>query len=149
MDVLRETFMEDAPVVADSPVSPDSAASIARLYYVFFIKSKTLKEVLLIFLNFFEFQLILKILSSGIDSARRHLGFQGDERNAIYEEEDVIQNRFERLLQEKLDLPGSDNGIYLARTVAPVLTKALAEVNLILKQIIFFKIFLGAFTKTS
>uniref|UniRef100_A0A914GVW4 Uncharacterized protein n=1 Tax=Globodera rostochiensis TaxID=31243 RepID=A0A914GVW4_GLORO len=59
--------------------------------------------------------------SSGVDTGRR----DGDD-----EEEDLEKRRFERLLHEKLDMPTSDNGLYLARTVAPVLTKALAEVLL-------------------
>ncbi|KAL3089107.1 hypothetical protein niasHT_023571 [Heterodera trifolii] len=59
--------------------------------------------------------------SSGVDTGRR----DGDD-----EEEDMEKRRFERLLHEKLDMPTSDNGLYLARTVAPVLTKALAEVLL-------------------
>jgi len=58
--------------------------------------------------------------SSGLESGRRM-----NEEN-----DDLDRNRFERLLQEKLDMPTSDNGLYLARTVAPVLTKALAEVLL-------------------
>lgn len=36
--------------------------------------------------------------------------------------------RFEQLINNRVSLPTSENGIYLARTVAPVLTKALAEV---------------------
>uniref|UniRef100_A0A915EIQ7 Uncharacterized protein n=1 Tax=Ditylenchus dipsaci TaxID=166011 RepID=A0A915EIQ7_9BILA len=64
---------------------------------------------------------------SGLDSARR--GGGGAVNNEEYND-DVDRNRFERLLQEKLDMPTSDNGLYLARTVAPVLTKALAEVLL-------------------
>uniref|UniRef100_A0A183BUL8 ANK_REP_REGION domain-containing protein n=1 Tax=Globodera pallida TaxID=36090 RepID=A0A183BUL8_GLOPA len=59
--------------------------------------------------------------SSGVDTGRR----DGDD-----DEEDLEKRRFERLLHEKLDMPTSDNGLYLARTVAPVLTKALAEVLL-------------------
>lgn len=46
------------------------------------------------------------------------------------DDDDINGSRFEKLLQDKLDLPTSDNGLYLARTVAPVLTKALAEVLL-------------------
>uniref|UniRef100_A0A914D337 Uncharacterized protein n=1 Tax=Acrobeloides nanus TaxID=290746 RepID=A0A914D337_9BILA len=46
------------------------------------------------------------------------------------DDDDIDRNRFERLIQEKMDMPTSDNGLYLARTVAPVLTKALAEVLL-------------------
>jgi len=64
--------------------------------------------------------------SSGLESERR-------EEVAIEAEDgvdDADRNRFERLLQEKLDMPTSDNGLYLARTVAPVLTRALAEVLL-------------------
>lgn len=38
--------------------------------------------------------------------------------------------QFEQLVQAKLDGVTSDSGLYLARTVAPVLTKALAEVLL-------------------
>ncbi|KAH7727798.1 Protein F34D10.6 b [Aphelenchoides avenae] len=57
-------------------------------------------------------------ISSGLDSGRRE------------DDDDTDRHRFERLLQEKMDMPTSDNGLYLARTVAPVLTKALAEVLL-------------------
>lgn len=99
--------MEDGPVALDSPQSPDSAASIAR----FFLEK---------FYNFF---------SSGIESSRRTHLVPVEGKTDDYEEEDVIQTRFERFLQEKLDLPSSDNGIYLARTVAPILTKTLAEVS--------------------
>lgn len=57
------------------------------------------------------------VCSSLIDSARRD------------EDDEIDRRKFERLLQDKIDLPTSDNGLYLARTVAPVLTKALAEVG--------------------
>ncbi|KAK0420632.1 hypothetical protein QR680_014803 [Steinernema hermaphroditum] len=60
----------------------------------------------------------LSVSSSALDSGRHD------------EEEDYDRHRFERLMQEKMNLPTSDNGLYLARTVAPVLTKALAEVLL-------------------
>ncbi|CAJ0580803.1 unnamed protein product, partial [Mesorhabditis spiculigera] len=58
--------------------------------------------------------------SEQVDSAR------------IYEEDDEFdRHRFERMVNNnRVDLPTSENGIYLARTVAPVLTKALAEVLL-------------------
>ncbi|CAJ0942117.1 unnamed protein product, partial [Mesorhabditis belari] len=49
----------------------------------------------------------------------------------VYEDEDEFdRHRFERMVHTRVDLPTSENGIYLARTVAPVLTKALAEVLL-------------------
>ncbi|PAV76297.1 hypothetical protein WR25_16953 isoform C [Diploscapter pachys] len=55
--------------------------------------------------------------SSPVDSSR------------IYEdEEEVDRHKFEKMVHGRVDLPTSENGIYLARTVAPVLTKALAEV---------------------
>uniref|UniRef100_A0A915BIP8 ANK_REP_REGION domain-containing protein n=3 Tax=Parascaris univalens TaxID=6257 RepID=A0A915BIP8_PARUN len=60
----------------------------------------------------------VSVVSSLIDSARRE------------EDDEIDRRKFERLLQDKIDLPTSDNGLYLARTVAPVLTKALAEVLL-------------------
>ncbi|TKR64477.1 hypothetical protein L596_025002 [Steinernema carpocapsae] len=60
----------------------------------------------------------MSVSSSILDSARHD------------EEEDYDRHRFERMMQEKMNLPTSDNGLYLARTVAPVLTKALAEVLL-------------------
>lgn len=62
------------------------------------------------------------LFSSGLDSGRRE------------DDDDTDRHRFERLLQEKMDMPTSDNGLYLARTVAPVLTKALAEVGTILRS---------------
>uniref|UniRef100_A0AC34QFB3 Uncharacterized protein n=1 Tax=Panagrolaimus sp. JU765 TaxID=591449 RepID=A0AC34QFB3_9BILA len=46
------------------------------------------------------------------------------------DDDEIDSNRFEKLIQDKLDLPTSENGLYLARTVAPVLTKALAEMLL-------------------
>uniref|UniRef100_A0A8R1HMB2 ANK_REP_REGION domain-containing protein n=1 Tax=Caenorhabditis japonica TaxID=281687 RepID=A0A8R1HMB2_CAEJA len=46
------------------------------------------------------------------------------------EDESVERHRFEKTFRGKIDLPTSENGVYLARTVAPVLTKALAEVLL-------------------
>lgn len=49
-------------------------------------------------------------------------------RNEIDDKDDG--EKFEKLIQSKLDLPTSENGLYLARTVAPVLTKALAEMLL-------------------
>ncbi|VDO89962.1 unnamed protein product [Heligmosomoides polygyrus] len=49
----------------------------------------------------------------------------------VEEENDEMERyRFERMVHGRTDLPTSENGIYLARTVAPVLTKALAEVLL-------------------
>uniref|UniRef100_A0A914CE44 Uncharacterized protein n=1 Tax=Acrobeloides nanus TaxID=290746 RepID=A0A914CE44_9BILA len=60
----------------------------------------------------------MSICSSELESARK------------LDDDDIDRNRFERLIQEKMDMPTSDNGLYLARTVAPVLTKALAEVLL-------------------
>uniref|UniRef100_A0A0M3HW63 ANK_REP_REGION domain-containing protein n=1 Tax=Ascaris lumbricoides TaxID=6252 RepID=A0A0M3HW63_ASCLU len=60
----------------------------------------------------------VSVVSSLFDSARRD------------EDDEIDRRKFERLLQDKIDLPTSDNGLYLARTVAPVLTKALAEVLL-------------------
>ena len=57
--------------------------------------------------------------SSVLDSAR----FMEDE-------DDVDRSKFEKMMNNRVDLPTSENGIYLARTVAPVLTKALAEVLL-------------------
>jgi hypothetical protein len=59
---------------------------------------------------------IYQLFSSELESARK------------LDDDDIDRNRFERLIQEKMDMPTSDNGLYLARTVAPVLTKALAEV---------------------
>ncbi|KAK6741808.1 hypothetical protein RB195_009591 [Necator americanus] len=56
---------------------------------------------------------------SVIDSARVH-----------DDDDDTDRHRFERMVHGRTDLPTSENGIYLARTVAPVLTKALAEVLL-------------------
>lgn len=50
-------------------------------------------------------------------------------RQVFEEEDDADRHRFERMLRGKIDLPTSENGIYLARTVAPILTKALAEVS--------------------
>ncbi|XGW18517.1 hypothetical protein V3C99_002825 [Haemonchus contortus] len=46
------------------------------------------------------------------------------------DDDDVERNRFEKMVLGRTDMPTSENGIYLARTVAPVLTKALAEVLL-------------------
>ncbi|KAL6727776.1 hypothetical protein Aduo_009624 [Ancylostoma duodenale] len=46
------------------------------------------------------------------------------------DDDELDRHRFERMLHGRTDLPTSENGIYLARTVAPVLTKALAEVLL-------------------
>ncbi|KAF1761479.1 hypothetical protein GCK72_009735 [Caenorhabditis remanei] len=46
------------------------------------------------------------------------------------EDESIERHRFEKTFRGKIDLPTSENGVYLARTVAPVLTKALAEVLL-------------------
>ncbi|VDM64064.1 unnamed protein product [Angiostrongylus costaricensis] len=43
------------------------------------------------------------------------------------DDDDTDRRRFERMVHGRTDLPTSENGIYLARTVAPVLTKALAE----------------------
>ncbi|GMR43020.1 hypothetical protein PMAYCL1PPCAC_13215 [Pristionchus mayeri] len=60
-------------------------------------------------------------ISSGLDSARNR---------EIDEEDEVDRFRFEQLINNRVSLPSSENGIYLARTVAPVLTKALAEVLL-------------------
>ncbi|GMS90395.1 hypothetical protein PENTCL1PPCAC_12570, partial [Pristionchus entomophagus] len=60
-------------------------------------------------------------VSSGMDSARNR---------EIDEEDEVDRFRFEQLINNRVSLPTSENGIYLARTVAPVLTKALAEVLL-------------------
>ncbi|CAJ0598821.1 unnamed protein product [Cylicocyclus nassatus] len=57
--------------------------------------------------------------SSVIDSARPQ-----------EEDDEMDRHRFEKMLHGRTDLPTSENGIYLARTVAPVLTKALAEVLL-------------------
>ncbi|KAI6240921.1 Ankyrin repeat and Ankyrin repeat-containing domain-containing protein [Aphelenchoides fujianensis] len=103
-DVLHEHLVEEPPV-ADSPPSPES----------------------------------ISLESSGLESDRRDVGHQldtemeldGDEaEDEVDEDEAADRHRFERLLQEKMDIPTSDNGLYLARTVAPVLTKALAEVLL-------------------
>ncbi|GMT20603.1 hypothetical protein PFISCL1PPCAC_11900 [Pristionchus fissidentatus] len=60
-------------------------------------------------------------VSSGLDSARNR---------EMDEEEEVDRFRFEQLINNRVSQPTSENGIYLARTVAPVLTKALAEVLL-------------------
>ncbi|KHN82408.1 Putative ankyrin repeat protein, partial [Toxocara canis] len=60
----------------------------------------------------------ISVVSSLADSGHRDEDDENDRR------------KFERLVQDKIDLPTSDNGLYLARTVAPVLTKALAEVLL-------------------
>ncbi|KAJ1373911.1 hypothetical protein KIN20_036444 [Parelaphostrongylus tenuis] len=57
--------------------------------------------------------------SSTVDSAR-----------ANEDEDDIDRRRFEHMVHGRTDLPTSENGIYLARTVAPILTKALAEVLL-------------------
>ncbi|CAI5445216.1 unnamed protein product [Caenorhabditis angaria] len=46
------------------------------------------------------------------------------------EDEGIERHRFEKMFRGRIDLPTSENGIYLARTVAPVMTKALAEVLL-------------------
>uniref|UniRef100_A0A0K0F5M1 ANK_REP_REGION domain-containing protein n=1 Tax=Strongyloides venezuelensis TaxID=75913 RepID=A0A0K0F5M1_STRVS len=46
------------------------------------------------------------------------------------DDDEIDRQRYEKFMQERLDMPTSDNGLYLARTVAPVLTKALAEVLL-------------------
>jgi hypothetical protein len=83
------------------------------------------------------------VAAGGMDSARRGIGDEEEE------DEDLERSsRFERLLNGQMDMPtfggtnggnitlafpnshcfSSDNGLYLARTVAPVLTKALAEV---------------------
>ncbi|KAI6235408.1 Ankyrin repeat and Ankyrin repeat-containing domain-containing protein [Aphelenchoides besseyi] len=103
-DVLHEQLADDAPAV-DSPPSPESVS----------------------------------MESSGLESDRREnlqhvdteMELDADEpEDEIDEEEVADRHRFERLLQEKMDIPTSDNGLYLARTVAPVLTKALAEVLL-------------------
>lgn len=83
----------------------------------------------------------MSIESSNIDSGRREAGhnnldteleLDGDEPDDEMDESEMAdRKRFERLIQEKMDIPTSDNGLYLARTVAPVLTKALAEVLLV------------------
>ena len=105
LDVLQEHLVDEAPI-GDSIPSPES----------------------------------MSIGSSGLDSGRREVGVKhmdsemeldGDEHEDDLDEADVADHRrFERLIQEKMDIPTSDNGLYLARTVAPVLTKALAEVLL-------------------
>ncbi|VDK26375.1 unnamed protein product [Anisakis simplex] len=56
------------------------------------------------------------------------MAFSTVESERREEDDESDRHKFERLVQEKIDLPTSDNGLYLARTVAPVLTKALAEV---------------------
>lgn len=82
--------------------------------------------------------------SSAVDSGRGLAGAGGqlldteaeleadelEEGGAGADGDGTDRRRFERLLQDKMDIPTSDNGLYLARTVAPVLTKALAEVLL-------------------
>ncbi|CAB3403422.1 unnamed protein product [Caenorhabditis bovis] len=61
--------------------------------------------------------------ASFIDSARL---IDDDDDDGV----NVERHKIERMFRGKGDLPTSENGIYLARTVAPVLTKALAEVLL-------------------
>uniref|UniRef100_A0A1I8BXT1 ANK_REP_REGION domain-containing protein n=1 Tax=Meloidogyne hapla TaxID=6305 RepID=A0A1I8BXT1_MELHA len=90
---------------------------------------------------------LLSLHSSGVDTGRKGLEkvgrdggefiddgelleFDGNGEDGIDDGEDAEKNRFEHLLHERLGMPTSDNGLYLARTVAPVLTKALAEVLL-------------------
>nr|CAD2171044.1 unnamed protein product [Meloidogyne enterolobii] len=90
---------------------------------------------------------LLSLHSSGVDTGRKGLEkgggreyiddegemieFDGNgDGDGIDDREDAEKNRFEHLLHERLGMPTSDNGLYLARTVAPVLTKALAEVLL-------------------
>lgn len=83
----------------------------------------------------------LKYYSSNSATSRREfdannadteIEFDADETENEMDEADLADNkRFEQLMQKKMDIPTSDNGLYLARTVAPVLTKALAEVLLV------------------
>lgn len=54
------------------------------------------------------------------------------------EDESLERHRFEKAFRGKIDLPTSENGVYLARTVAPVLTKALAEVRFFFRD--FFRV---------
>ncbi|CAD5214744.1 unnamed protein product [Bursaphelenchus okinawaensis] len=77
--------------------------------------------------------------SSAMDSGRRDVA-QLAETEPELEVEDLVdpmddlenidRRKFEKLVEDKMDIPTSDNGLYLARTVAPILTKALAEVLL-------------------
>lgn len=90
-----------------------------------------------------------RCFSSNIDSGRREQGannldteleIEGNEPDEMDETEMADHKRFESLIQQKMDIPTSDNGLYLARTVAPVLTKALAEVLLVrFKQNFYFE----------
>ncbi|VDK52736.1 unnamed protein product [Gongylonema pulchrum] len=46
------------------------------------------------------------------------------------ERDEFDRSSYERFVSERIELlPTTENGLYLARTVAPVLTKALAEVQ--------------------
>ena len=46
------------------------------------------------------------------------------------DDEDALDRlKFERFVQERIEIPISDNGLYLTRTVLPQLTNALAEVS--------------------
>lgn len=73
----------------------------------------------------------MTVFSSNVDSGRRDTGGNNldteleldaeEEEEGVDEGEMVDQRRFERLIHEKMDIPTSDNGLYLARTVAPVL----------------------------
>ncbi|UMM24050.1 hypothetical protein L5515_004469 [Caenorhabditis briggsae] len=46
------------------------------------------------------------------------------------DEESIGLHKLEKTMKGRIEMPTSENGVYLARTVAPVLTKALAEVLL-------------------
>lgn len=45
------------------------------------------------------------------------------------DDEDVDRRKFEKFVQERIDIPLTDNGLYLTRTVLPQLTNALVEVG--------------------
>uniref|UniRef100_A0A1I7SUJ5 ANK_REP_REGION domain-containing protein n=2 Tax=Bursaphelenchus xylophilus TaxID=6326 RepID=A0A1I7SUJ5_BURXY len=78
--------------------------------------------------------------SSILDSGRRDIGQLAETEPELDiddlddpmddDMENMDRRKFEKLVEDKMDIPTSDNGLYLARTVAPVLTKALAEVLL-------------------
>ncbi|KJH52509.1 ankyrin repeat protein [Dictyocaulus viviparus] len=59
-------------------------------------------------------------------------GTESSAMDSIYgidDDDDTDRRRYERMVHGRTDLPTSENGIYLARTVAPALTKALAEIT--------------------
>lgn len=52
------------------------------------------------------------------------------ESTRLDEQDEFDRHNFEHYVSDRIELPTTENALYLARTVAPVLTKALAEVLL-------------------